>query len=188
MLPGGLEGYYRVDLRSMDTFDNRTDTTQGRGLWNSMLDNIAPRAELRYQITTVGPGQQVHYEFSAHDFGLVEQGLVWPCPATALSREYFNAPWYRARTGQTAPSSGQLWALSGQCDLAYTGTPAQFTVCDLAGNCTTQNATPLATTTEAEAFRLGRNCRRRCGCSWCADPRTRPRHHPERHTAHLHPR
>ena len=39
-----LEGYYQVDLRSTDSFGNRSDTTQGRGLWSGLLDNLAPHA------------------------------------------------------------------------------------------------------------------------------------------------
>ncbi|MFN2184456.1 MAG: LamG-like jellyroll fold domain-containing protein [Anaerolineae bacterium] len=147
-----LEGYYRIDLRGVDGFDNRTDTTQGRGLWHSVLDSIAPRAELKYQITTIGLGQQVHYEFSAHDFGLTEQGFVSPCPdGTPLTREYFNAPWYRAWTGQTAANSDRLWALSGQCDVAYSGALAGLTACDVSAQCTTISAEPLVPTTGVQA-------------------------------------
>ncbi|MGD8858247.1 MAG: Ig-like domain-containing protein, partial [Chloroflexota bacterium] len=77
-------------------------------------------------------------QFSAHDFGLVEAGFVSPCPAsTTLTREYFNAPWYRAWTYQTAANSDRLYQLSGQCDLPFTGQVVKMQVCDAAGNCTT---------------------------------------------------
>ncbi|MFN2169068.1 MAG: Ig-like domain-containing protein, partial [Anaerolineae bacterium] len=131
------EGNYRVDLRSGDAFGNQSDTTQGWPLWSGSLDSISPRLSFQYRLTVVGSSNQVHYQFSAHDFGLVEAGFVSPCPAsTTLTREYFNAPWYRAWTYQTAANSDRLYQLSGQCDLPFTGQVVKMQVCDAAGNCT----------------------------------------------------
>jgi hypothetical protein len=59
--PNNVEGYYRFDLRSTDTFDNRTDAGQDWELWNGGLDNIYPRADSNTNMT-VG-GQQAHYQF-----------------------------------------------------------------------------------------------------------------------------
>ena len=87
----------------------------------------------------------MHYQFTAQDFSLVDAGLVTPCPAgTILTREYFNAPWYRALTGETDASTNHLYALSGACDVPYTGTLSSLTVYDAVGNHTTVVAAPSA--------------------------------------------
>lgn len=144
-LPSGLEGHYQADLRGWDTLDNRNDSAQSRQQWTGWLDTLPPRAQLQYEITTVGSSSEVHYRFVAQDFSLVEAGLVSPCPGgMPLERTYFNAPWFRAWTGQVAGDTSQLYTLADECYLPYPGALDPLTVCDAAGNCTTVTAEPMA--------------------------------------------
>ncbi len=131
----GLEGHYRVDMRSVDNHGNQSIRSSA---WDGVLDTTLPRATLTYE----GGPTTYTLRFSAQDWNLDEAALVSPCPSsTPLSRTYFNPPWYRSLTGVATANSSRLYTLEGSC-LVTLADPATagLTACDQFGNCSTVNA------------------------------------------------
>ena len=114
LAPAGVEGSYRVDVRGGDMAGHLDNSTQSQGIWRGDVDTLAPRVSLAR--TTVGA--LYHYTATAQDYNLLQQGFGSVCGAGVVTgREYFQAPWYTALSGQVTTSTQKLYRLTAACDL-----------------------------------------------------------------------
>jgi uncharacterized repeat protein (TIGR01451 family) len=137
-VPTGLEGAYRVDLRSTDTAGHTriapvwstADLTSP--VWAGNADNIGPRVTVCKQVVS---GSTYQYAIVAQDYNLSETGFTSICPITG--RSYFRSPWFL-----TAVPAGtqKLYRFTAGCNSDTTAT-VQATACDIGNNCTTAGVT-----------------------------------------------
>ena len=143
--PGGLEGFYQIDLRARDTLGNISPPALNQ--WTGQIDTLAPRVSLTGEQSGAGSTAQTHYALTAQDFGLLEPDYDVLCGSTtpSLNQEYFTAPWLLSLLAGQGQS---LYQVDASC--AKTGSPPVdlFTVCDVSGNCTSKQIdfilTPIA--------------------------------------------
>ena len=137
-VPTGLEGAYRVDLRSTDTVGHTriapvwstADLTSP--VWAGNADNIGPRVTVCKQVVS---GSTYQYAIVAQDYNLSETGFTSICPITG--RSYYRSPWFL-----TAVPGGtqKLYRFTAGCNSDTTAT-VQATACDTRNNCTTAGVT-----------------------------------------------
>jgi hypothetical protein len=112
--PVGLEGYYALDLRGVDVDGNTGGAGQDPHAWRGSVDSLAPRVV----VTRETVGANYRYSVLAEDFDLTESGFETPCgTSAAVSRQYFQSPWYLVLAGKTATDSPQLSQLSATCEM-----------------------------------------------------------------------
>ncbi|MCE7984102.1 MAG: hypothetical protein DYG89_23250 [Caldilinea sp. CFX5] len=123
-VPDGLEGVYRVDLRSKDQGAHTAYNPLLPAI-NQTIDTHAPRATL----TKTVEGGQTRYTFHAADLFLTQDGLITPCGAEGQVQ-----PVYRWDNNRQADK--HLAELTVTCTLNQAPAGEEASVCDLAGNCT----------------------------------------------------
>lgn len=131
-LPSGMEGSFKVDLRTWDTAGHSAVVREREATWSGQIDNLAPRVVL-YRTAS---GADDHYTAVAVDYNLVTDGFVSPCGTTAAAT-YFQSPWYLA----LASSSPKLYQLTADCTLPAGTAVEQATAYDSFGNHVTVGVT-----------------------------------------------
>ncbi len=145
-VPAGLEGVYRVDLRSADADEHTQVETNRAELWWGAADTLAPRLTLH---RTAVDASTYRYTTIAQDFNLTEDNFTSPCGAGAVAaRVYYVSPWYLAAAGEDAAHPSRLFQLAADCTLPV-GATEQAKACDSAGNCATVGVTGGAEAADA---------------------------------------
>ncbi len=127
-LPAGLEGSYRLALRSTDMGGNFS-AAQGNA-WNGSVDTLAPRVFLW---RTYPAQNRTNYSLLAQDFNLAPGSLQFDRCTLETTTSTNQNDWYLAMIGASAPQVNGLWA---SCTVDSVETqPVSAQVCDLPGNC-----------------------------------------------------
>jgi subtilisin-like proprotein convertase family protein len=128
-IPAGLEGNYRLTLRSVDEGGN-FDASQSSA-WSGSLDTLAPRAAL---VRTYPTSNTTLYQLSAEDFNLDVSSVTFSGCSLVSKFIPYQSNWYLALTGSKNP---QVNRVTASCTVSGNDTQAvSAAVCDLNGNCT----------------------------------------------------
>ena len=152
IVPTGLEGTYRVDLRGTDN-GGRSKTAPAwstAGLsspaWRGSADSTGPR--LNVCLAPIANGNYLWWVF-AQDYNLAEAGTRSGCPLTITpTRTYYSSPWFAS----TAPPGTQkLYKLTFECVRSVSTLTGSAKACDSSNNCTSVSLEypPLCSTVPA---------------------------------------
>ncbi len=129
LLPDGMEGAYRLDLRGRDAMGEESYNRQETALTQA-IDSQAPRVKLTRQDRTTwanGSGKKYVYTFTAQDQYLTEDGLSTPCGTEGQVARTFRK--------DDATGGKILVALRIRCSLTRPVVVETANACDVAGNC-----------------------------------------------------
>lgn len=142
-VPGGLEGFYQVNLRGTDLLGNLdTDRSTWRA-WRGLIDVLAPRAAITVTYQGTGSTAQTIYDLWAQDLNLKGSNLTSPCAASTYQRTTYDqvSAWYRAWTTDTT----RLYRVQAHCAFAgHQTTLGALHACDLYGRCTDKTPGAMA--------------------------------------------
>ncbi len=125
-VPAGLEGPYRLDVRGMDAAGHKDVHRGMRTQWMGQVDTLAPRVGFTRTATASGD----HYEVTAQDFNLIENGFNSPCGAGVIDqRQYFDESWYT----NLWPDDPRLFRLSVACDVPASAVQGEIGAYDTPG-------------------------------------------------------
>ncbi|MFN8439234.1 MAG: hypothetical protein U0175_00550 [Caldilineaceae bacterium] len=144
--PLGLEGYYSVRTRAIDSLGNYVADSDTHNEWQGTVDTLAPRTSY----STAKIGANWVYTFTVIDFNLNSSGLAVPdgcVTQTNTTLQYFRSPWYLALAQQAgAQNAGnnealkqRVYSLTAVCTLSSELQSGVFSICDVAGNCAALN-------------------------------------------------
>ena len=132
VIPAGLEGHYKLALRSLDNGGNY-DSSQANA-WSGSLDTLAPRLSLERSFPT---SNSTLYTLSAEDFNLDANSIQFSGCSVITQTQTYQSIWYLAMIGNKVPHVNRLTA---SCTVNVKDRQAvSGTVCDLNDNCATLN-------------------------------------------------
>ncbi len=130
-IPGGLENFYELYLRGEDAYQN-----QGRNavVWRGLIDMASPTVTVTGQHTWQNGSPVTEYSFTFSDFILDESSYAQPCAVDDLVIQTYN--------DANLLHDGLPYGVSATCQVDGHEPSRDFSVCDAAGNCTTESVTP----------------------------------------------
>jgi hypothetical protein len=132
-VPAGVEGIYRVDLRTTDGKGNQQVIP---AVWHGAIDTLAPRVALL--VRPLGDGSS-RVECFGLDYNLDPASIACPAPNASWRLGYQSAPWHTALFSPTQ----QAETLRASAVLSDAGA-LSLRVCDTFGHCATAAGSPSA--------------------------------------------
>jgi subtilase family serine protease/subtilisin-like proprotein convertase family protein len=124
VVPAGIEGTYRLDLRDRDVAGHVSNPEAG--IWQGEIDTLDPRLTLEAELL----GENVRYTTTAQDFNLTQDGFNTPCGAGMVThQQYFVSPWYRA----ISLWDDRLYELGAVCERSVIELPGEVGAYDTPG-------------------------------------------------------
>ena len=128
-----VEGIYRINGRTTDGYGNLSEPFP---LWEGMVDTVAPRATISFELIGDGATAQTEYSYTITDFNLDSSTIVAPCLDQNPTETVYASRWYRSNFGIVNPADGPITSITGLCQTdGHNSTPVTLSVCDLYGNC-----------------------------------------------------
>jgi uncharacterized repeat protein (TIGR01451 family) len=129
-LPAGLEGPYKLDLKTSDALGNSGVVTD---VWSGDIDLLAPRLSFDYDLITPN---YARVQCRADDYNLTDTN--WVCPASGLTSVSEDAAWFTDLFGALSKTV----TLSTTLQLVPVSAGSTMTACDSVGHCATETVTP----------------------------------------------
>ncbi|MBI1298362.1 hypothetical protein GC175_25795, partial [bacterium] len=138
-VPAGLEGYYQIDMRAVDSLGNRGEA---RGDWPQLraaIDTKLPTFNVSVVYKGTGSAATTQYSAIVRDDNLSSENFQFVCPATAEQLRYTLYPallYFVSSNSVTNTNAEDLSEIVSQCTRpGFQSSLVSVSACDEFGHC-----------------------------------------------------